>query len=126
MISSCTEKYGLFLINQQGTNSSGTEVSLNSLLIQSCNKLFSIHCCVLIVCEQKCILFLCFRNIHHKYCHSISFAHNTEFYTLQEQTGSNFKPVATAMKMTRLLPSAKALYIFLFRSHFIKHLTSLF
>lgn len=38
MISSNIEKYGLFLINQQGTKPSVPEVSLHSLLIRSCNK----------------------------------------------------------------------------------------
>lgn len=53
MIPSCIEKYGLFLMNQQGTKLSVAEVLLNSLLIQSYNKLLSMHYCILIACEKS-------------------------------------------------------------------------
>lgn len=112
MISSCFEIYGLFLINQQGTNSSVAEVSLNSLLIQSCNKLFSIHCCILIVCEQKRICFLYFRNTHHKYCRSISFAHNIEFYTLQNRLAATSSQQPQQWKWHDCYPKQKFFWVF--------------
>lgn len=114
MISSCIEKYGLFLINQQGANSSVAEVSLNSLFIQSCNKLFSIHCYILIVCEQKCICFLYFRNTHHKYCHSISFAHNIEFYTLQNRLAATSSQQPQQWKWHDCYPKQKFFWVFFY------------